>query len=125
MRIAHAIAFAAVASLSASVSIPAFAEGSVATPAHSTVNVSASPYAGTMRLNAAEAQQMNGTYRLDDGRMLVIGNTGSKLFAVIDGKREQLVRTADHRFVARESGREIEFDSVPFAGEVVLRSAAR
>lgn len=122
MRIVHAIAFAAVAASSAS----AFAEGSVVAPAaRSTVNVSAATYANTARLSQTEAQHMNGAYRLDDGRVLVIKSAGSRLFADIDGKREQLVRTADHRFVARDSGRELEFNSVPFADEVVLRSAAR
>ena len=122
MRIVHVIAFAAVAASSAS----AFAEGGVAAPAaRSTVNVSAATYANTARLSQTEAQHMNGAYRLDDGRVLVIKSAGSRLFADIDGKREQLVRTADHRFVARDSGRELEFNSVPFADEVVLRSAAR
>lgn len=121
MRIVHAIAFAAVASLSSFASTAAFAEGSIpATPSKSVAAVDA-----WLRLSPTEARQMRGTFQLDDGRRVVVRSEGTKLFAELDGKREPLVRTGEHRFAARAIGVELEFNRVPYPDEVVLRQAAR
>ena len=122
MRIVHAFAFAAAVGLSVSASTSAFAEGSIA-PTLSKPAAAAGQ--GWLRLSPTEARQMRGTFRLDDGRVLVVRNEGARLLAEFDGKREMLVRTADHRFAARNSGVEFEFNRVPYPEEVVLRQAAR
>jgi hypothetical protein len=66
---------------------------------------------------------MKGTFQLDDGRMLVLSATRNRLFAELDGKREELVPIGQNRFVARDSGTRMSFDRVPYAQEVVVDSA--
>jgi hypothetical protein len=121
MRISHVIAFAGAAALSVS----AFADpsGSTVPASHAnTVQVNASPNS-PYKLTPAEAQGMIGTFRLDDGRLLVLTNKRSKLFAEFDGKREELVPVASNRFVSRDTGAELTFDHVPFGVEVKLNQA--
>jgi hypothetical protein len=119
MRIQHVLAFAAAATLSVS----AFAEPlNVSAPsAASTVTIQASTLSAK-RLAPGTAQHMKGTFRLEDGRVLVLEPSRERLFAELDGKREELVPAGGNRFVARESGTRLTFDQVPFASEVVVSS---
>jgi len=119
MRIQHVLAFAAVATLSVS----ACAEPSiVATQATAnTVTIQAGTLSAK-RMAPGEAQHMKGAFRLVDGRVLVLTPSRDRLFAELDGKREELVPAGQNRFVARESGTRLTFDQVPFASEVVVSS---
>jgi hypothetical protein len=124
MRISHVAAFAA-AALSLGVSSFAFADPSGSTAPSSqasTVLVKASPHA-LYKLSPDEAKGMVGTFRLDDGRLLVLTSKRSTLFAEFDGKREELVPVGDKRFVSRDTGAQLTFDQVPFAMDVVLDQA--
>lgn len=116
MRTHQFLVLAAAATLSAS----AFADPSVA-PAN-TVTVQAGQ-AGYYRMTAADAQHMKGAFQLADGRVLTVTNERNKLFAEVDGKKEELVQTGPQRFVARDSGARVAFDQVPYAGEVTLNQA--
>lgn len=120
MRISHILAFAAAATLSVS----AFADPSGSVPPSQTansvlVNASHSLY----KLTPAEAQGMVGTFKLDDGRTLVLTNKRSTLYADFDGKHEELVPVGENRFVSRDSGAQLTFDHVPFGTEVKLNQA--
>ncbi|HEX8787484.1 MAG TPA: hypothetical protein VF793_14960 [Telluria sp.] len=119
MRTSHILAFAAAATLSVS----AFAGGNgtsvPSSQAASTVTVNAMPHA-LYKLSPSDAQHMVGTFQLDDGRLMVLTNKRSTLFADFDGKREELVPVGANRFVSRDTGAELTFDRVPFGGEVVL-----
>ena len=122
MRISHILAFAAVSTLSVS----AFAEpsGSI-TPASqsaSTVTVNAAMHS-MYKLTPAEAQGMVGTFKLDDGRLLVLTSKRSTLYADFDGKREELLPVGENRFVSRDSGAVLTFNQVPFGSEVKLNQA--
>ena len=122
MRISHAAAFVA---LSLGLSSIAFAApiGSTAPISQaSTVVVNASPHS-LYRLTPAEASGMVGTFRLDDGRLLVLTSKRSTLFAEFDGKREELVPVGQNHFVSRDTGAKLSFDQVPFGVEVVLDQA--
>ena len=119
MRIQHVLAFAAAATLSLS----AFADPAIP-PAPNAANI-VTIEAGTgsaYRLPPGEAQHMKGTFQLDDGRMLVLTNSGNRLYAELDGKREQLVPKGQNRFLARSTGTMLTFDRVPFATDVVVSS---
>lgn len=121
MRIQQFVAAAFVGILSVS----AFAAPSVPpsqSPAATTVNVQAS-LPSASRLPIGEAQRMKGTFKLDDGRTLVLTDSRNRLYAELDGKREELVKVGEKGFVARDSGTRLTFDQVPFASEVVLNSA--
>jgi hypothetical protein len=117
MRISHVLAFAAAATLSVS----AFADpaGSISPSSQTTVLVNAASHS-SYKLTPAEAQGMVGTFKLDDGRMLVLTSKRSKLFAEFDGKREELVPLSENRFVSRDTGAQLTFDHVPFGVNVTL-----
>lgn len=120
MRTQHFLVLAAAATLSAG----AFADPSVA-PAHAdgnTVTVQAGQ-ASYYRMTPADAQHMQGAFQLTDGRVLTVTNQRNKLFAEVDGKKEELVQIGPQRFVARDSGARVAFDQVPYAGEVTLNQA--
>jgi hypothetical protein len=121
MRISHVLAFAAVATLSAS----AFAAplGSIEPSSQATNTALVQAPQHTHKLSADDARAMRGTYRLDDGRMLVLTSTRSQVFAEFDGRREELLPVQGSRFVSRDTGAELTFDRVPFASQVVLSQA--
>jgi hypothetical protein len=66
---------------------------------------------------------MGGTFKLDDGRMLVLTSKRSTLFAEFDGKREELVPVGANSFISRDTGAKLTFDHVPFGAEVTLNQA--
>lgn len=119
MRIPHVLAFAAAAALSVSAFAAPSGSTTPAGDAANTVLVQAVQH--THKLTLDEARAMRGTYRLDDGRTLVLTSTRSKLFAEFDGRREELLPVAETRFVSRDSGAELTFDRMPFASEVVMK----
>ncbi len=120
MRIQHVLAFAAAATLSLS----AFADPAIP-PAPNAANVVTieAGNSAAFRLAPGEAQHMRGTFQLDDGRMLVLTDSGNRLYAQLDGKREQLVPKGQNRFLAKSTGTMLTFDRVPFATDVVVSSA--
>lgn len=119
MRIHHVLAFAAAATLSLS----AFADPAIP-PAPNAANVVTieAGNSAAFRLAPGEAQHMRGTFQLDDGRMLVLTDSGNRLYAQLDGKREQLVPKGQNRFLAKSTGTMLTFDRVPFATDVVVSS---
>jgi len=120
MRIHQFLAFIGAATLSLS----ALADPSVA----GTLAVAGTAHNGaqpTYHLDRNDARHMRGTYLLDDGRTVVIVNEGGKLFADLDGKREELVRVDWAKFESRDSGARLSFNRIPYADEVVVNQAAR
>lgn len=122
MRISTFIAFAGAATLSLS----ALAEPSVAPSAlavHAVPGLNATP--SSYRLSRDDARHMRGQYLLADGRTVTVTSEGSKLFADLDGKREELVRVGWSKFVARDTGARLAFNRLPYADEVVVDQAVR
>jgi hypothetical protein len=77
------------------------------------------------RLTQDEAEHMRGTFRLTDGRTIMVTNRMNKLYVELDGKREELVPVGPKKFVTRDTGARIAFNQVPFADEVVVDQAVR
>jgi zona occludens toxin (predicted ATPase) len=117
MRKYHVLAFLGAAVLSVS----ACADPSIASSqaAANTVTVQGSGFSA-QRLTPGEAEHMRGTFRLDDGRVMVLSTTRNRLFAELDGKREELVPRGQNSFSTRESGTRLTFDQVPFPNDVVV-----
>lgn len=119
MRTQHVLVLA----LAAALSLSAFAAPAIP-PAPNPANI-VTIEAGSdaaSRLAPGEAQHMKGTFQLDDGRLLVLTNSGNRLYAELDGKREQLVPKGQNRFLAKSTGTVLTFDRVPFATDVVVSS---
>lgn len=72
------------------------------------------------RMSHADARDMRGSFALEDGRTLRISNRAFRLYAELDGKREELIPVGPKQFIGRDSGNRIGFDRVPFAEEVVV-----
>ena len=122
MRISSVLAFAGAGVLSLS----ALAEPSIAPSAlavHAVPGLNATPSA--YRLSQDDARHMRGQYLLADGRTVIVTSEGRKLFADLDGKREELVRVGWSKFVARDTGTGFAFNRLPYADEVVVEQAAR
>jgi len=124
MRIQQALAFigAATLSLSACADPSIASSASSQTAAASTVTVQAGTLSA-QRLQPGEARHMKGAFRLEDGRILVLTDARNRLFAELDGKREELLPQGQNRFIARDSGTRMRFDSVPYANDVVVSTA--
>jgi predicted heme/steroid binding protein len=121
MRIHPVLAFVGAATLSLS----ACAEPVVVSPtaaANSTVLVQANANPA-YKPAPGEVQDMKGAFHLEDGRTLTLSNNGNKVFAELDGKREELLPVAENRFRGRESGTGVTFNRVPFGDEVVVTPA--
>ena len=122
MRIQHVLAFAA-----ATLSVSAFADPSFNVSRSATANNVLVPGGASTnslhRLSPADAERMQGAFRLEDGRVLTLTHQHDKLFVELDGKREELLPVGHKRFVARDSGTQVAFNQVPFADEVVVNQA--
>ena len=121
MRIVQALVLAATATLSMS----AFADPSIAPSSASASAVMATPTMGAYRLTQDEAEHMRGAFRLVDGRTITVTSRMSKLYVDLDGKREEMVPVGPKKFVTRDTGATVAFNQVPFADEVVVNQAAR
>jgi len=121
MRIYPVLAFLGAAALS----LPALAGPSVAPPSagvHAAVGQRATPSVSPLRWD--EVRHMHGAYLLTDGRTVTITSEGRTLFADLDGRREELVRVGESRFVMRETGTGLAFNRLQYADEVVVAQPA-
>jgi hypothetical protein len=78
-----------------------------------------------IHLTPGQAQDTNGSFRLDDGRTLRLTSRNSKVFMEVDGKREELLPVSRTEFVARDSGAQVALDGEAFAGTVRLTQFRR
>jgi hypothetical protein len=123
MRIKPVLAFLGAAALSTcalaepSLPVAAGADGSTVI-----VQGGATPL---VRLTPAEAHFANGSFHLEDGRVLTLSNRGSRMFVELDGKREELLPVSRTRFVARTSGAELALDELEFPETVTLTQLRR
>jgi hypothetical protein len=117
MRIKPVLAFLGAAALSTA-AFAAPAPVSVS-PDGSTVTVhgDTSP---VYRLSAAQAEDTNGAFRLQDGRVLRLTSRYTKVYMEVDGKREELLPLSSTEFVAAQSGDRIALDRADYAGNVKL-----
>lgn len=83
--------------------------------------------AGTARplrhLTAGEAENAQGFFRMEDGRVLTLKSRGRQMFMEFDGKREELLLTSRTRFVGRDTGAELTVDDLSFPDKVRLLQA--
>ena len=114
----HTLAFLGAAALSAC----ALAEPSLPVSVSADGNAVIVQGAATplVRLSQADAHAANGSFLLDDGRVLTVSNRGRKMFVELDGKRDELLPVSHTRFVARTSGDQLAVDSPRFPETVKL-----
>lgn len=117
MRIKQVLALLGAAALSSM----AFAEPApVAVSADgNTVYVQGDP-SPIMRLSLSQAADLQGAFKLDDGRVLKLSNQNSKVFMELDGRFEELVRLSRTEFVAKKSGARLAVDEPSFADKIHL-----
>jgi hypothetical protein len=114
MRVQHFLAFAAAATLSLS----ACAEPSIV-PSANMVAVQGST-ASFHRMTPDEAASMVGQFRLTDGRTMKVSSQDSRLFVVLDGKREELVAVGPKRFTTRQGNLDVAFDKSSYPDAVTV-----
>jgi hypothetical protein len=73
-----------------------------------------------VRLSEEDATNAQGTFRLQDGRMLRLTNRGNKMFMDLDGRHQELLPTSRTHFVARHTGAELAVDALHFPEKVSL-----
>jgi hypothetical protein len=121
MRIKQVLAFLGAAAVSTAVSTSAFAapapvsvsdDGNVVT-----VHGDSSPL---IRLTPGEAEDVAGSFKLQDGRVLRLSNQTNKVYMEVDGKREELLPLSRTDFVARKSGARVVLNDQAFAQKVQL-----
>lgn len=117
MRIKQVLAFLGAAAMSTM----AFAEPApVAVSADgNTVYVQGDP-SPIMRLSPSQAADLQGSFKLDDGRMLKLSNHNSKVFMEVDGHREELLPLSRTEFVAKKSGARLALDEPSFTDKIQL-----
>lgn len=117
MRIKQVLAFLGAAAMSTM----AFAEPApVAVSADgNTVYVQGDP-SPIMRLSPSQAADLQGSFKLDDGRMLKLSNHNSKVFMEVDGHREELLPLSRTEFVAKKSGSRLALDEPSFTDKIQL-----
>lgn len=121
MRIYPVLVFLGAAALS----LPALAGPSGApasADAHAAMGKKATPPVSPLRWD--EVRHMRGAYLLADGRTVTISSEGRILFAELDGRREELVRVGESRFVTRDTGTDVAFNRLQYADEVTVGQAA-
>jgi hypothetical protein len=117
MRIKQILAFLGAAAVSTAV-LAAPAPVSVSADGNTvTVHGDASP---VFHLTPGQAQDTNGAFKLDDGRVLRLTSHDRKVFMEVDGKREELLPLSRTEFVAARSGDRVALDEDAFAGTVTL-----
>ncbi len=117
MRIKHLLAFLGAAAASTAV-LAAPAPVSVSDDGNTvTVYGDSSPL---VRLSPGQAEDLSGSFRLQDGRVLRLTNQSNKVYMEVDGKREELLPVSRTEFVARNSGDRVALDAEAFAQNVSL-----
>jgi hypothetical protein len=118
MRIKQVLAFLGAAAVSSLALAEPAAPVSVSADGNTVfVQGDASPL---VRLSPGQAEDLQGSFRLDDGRMLKLSNHNSKVYMEVDGKREQLLPLSRTEFVASKSGARLKLDQPSFADEIHL-----
>jgi hypothetical protein len=118
MRIQQVLAFLGAAAVSTLALAEPAAPVSVSADG-STVFVQGDP-SPVFRLSPGQAEDISGSFRLEDGRMLRLTSHQSKVYMEMSGKREQLLPLSRTEFVAAKSGARIELDEEAFANKVTL-----
>jgi hypothetical protein len=72
------------------------------------------------RLSPGQAQDTNGAFRLQDGRVLRLTSRYNKVYMEVDGKREELLPLSATEFVSAQSGDRVALDNADYAGNVKL-----
>jgi hypothetical protein len=73
-----------------------------------------------MHLSPGQAENMQGSFKLEDGRMLRLTHRNSKVFMEVDGQREELLPLSPTEFVARKSGARLALDEPSFTDKIQL-----
>jgi hypothetical protein len=117
MRIKQILAFLGAAAVStvvlaAPAPVSVSADGSTVT-----VHGDTSP---VFHLTPGQAEDTNGAYKLQDGRMLRLTSQSSRVFMEMEGKREELLPLSRTEFVSARSGARVELDADAFAEKITL-----
>ena len=117
MRITQVLAFLGAAAVSGAV-LAAPAPVAISNDGN-TVYVMGTPNP-LIRLTPGEAENAQGSFRLEDGRVLRLFSQGNKMFMDLDGRRQELLPTSRTSFVARRTGAEVAVDDLLFPDKVRL-----
>jgi hypothetical protein len=82
-----------------------------------TVHGDSSP---VIRLTPGQAEEVAGSFRLQDGRVLRLTSQSNRVYMEVDGKREELLPVSRTEFVARQSGARVALDDESYAENVQL-----
>jgi hypothetical protein len=123
MRIKQVLAFIGAAAVSTLALAEPAAPVSVSADGN-TVFVQGDP-SPVFRLSPGQAEDIGGSFRLDDGRMLRLTHHQNKVFMEMSGKREQLLPLSPTEFVAAKTGARVELDEEAFASKVTLTEIPR
>jgi hypothetical protein len=123
MRIKQVLAFIGAAAVSTLALAEPAAPVSVSADGN-TVFVQGDP-SPVFRLSPGQAEDVAGSFRLDDGRSLRLTSHQNKVFMEVDGKREQLLPLSRTEFVAKNSGARVELNEEAFASKVTLTQLQR
>jgi hypothetical protein len=118
MRIKQVLAFLGAAAISSLALAEPAAPVSVSADGN-TVYVQGDP-SPIMRLSPSQAADLQGSFKLDDGRMLKLSNHNSKVFMEVDGHREELLPLSRTEFVSKKSGARLALDEPSFADKIHL-----
>jgi hypothetical protein len=117
MRIKQVLAFLGAAAVSTAV-FAAPAPVSLSGDGHTvTVHGDSSP---VIRLTPGQAEEVAGSFRLQDGRVLRLTSQSNRVYMEVDGKREELLPVSRTEFVARQSGARVALDDESYAENVQL-----
>jgi hypothetical protein len=118
MRIKQVLAFLGAAAVSSLALAAPPAPVSVSADGN-TVYVQGDP-SPIMRLSPNQAADMQGAFKLEDGRVLRLSSRNNKVFMEVDGQREELLPLSRTEFVAKKSGARLALDQASLADTVHL-----
>lgn len=118
MRIAHVLTLIGAAALSlAAAAEPAANIDSTM----SSVNIARGAY----KLHSSDLKAVQGTYALEDGRVLRVSADQHKLYAEVDGVKTELFKVGGARFASRDDALRVSFDTADsVANEVTVSTPA-
>jgi hypothetical protein len=123
MPIKHVLAFLGAAAVSSMVLAQPGAPVAVSADGN-TVFVQGSA-TSVVHLSPGQAEDVKGSFKLEDGRVLRLSSRNTKVFMEVDGRREELLPLSPTEFVASKSGARVTLDERAYGDEIRLSQIRR